>query len=370
MKKSHLLAGTALATLMSVPALAGPAEISFGGQVNLGLFSVDDDKETEPTIGDSAVVNYSQLNIMGGSTLDSGIKVGFEAQFYLDSHEDDDFEETFAFLEGGFGRIELGSAYSANYKMSYTAPWFVPGNGVDSPNIILNSKYDAGGVDASTTTIIRDTETSTKINYFTPSVNGLQFAFSFTPDTDSKNAGGLTVLDDERSYEDIVEVAFAYTTQISAIDLGVSAAFSQGTAGGQGEAKGQHDPNNYRVGLELSTLGVTLGGGYSRSETNSVGEVDAGTGAVTSYSQDTIETWTAGVAYEIGKFTLGVAYLESEREYQGGEKAEWSFLQLGGTYNLAQGVNLSIVVDTTEATDKAADKIDNTSAGVIIGLSF
>src|SRR5690606_21492763 len=150
--KKTLLGTTALVTagLIAGPALASdPLTVTVGGSVTAGFYVIDSDNlAAGPFAGtsfnDTAVKLVARnIDIKAEGTLDNGMVAGVLATLSLGddwntnfNNNDATFRELFAYLEGGFGRFEIGGTDGAAFKMHYTSPWFVPGNGVDSPNIL------------------------------------------------------------------------------------------------------------------------------------------------------------------------------------------------------------------------------------------
>src|SRR5690606_34991794 len=122
--------------------------VTVGGSVTAGFYVIDADNITAaPLAGtsfnDTAVKLVARnIDIKAEGTLDNGMVAGVLATLSLGDDwnntntNDATFRELFAYLEGGFGRFEIGGTDGAAFKMHYTSPWFVPGNGVDSPNIL------------------------------------------------------------------------------------------------------------------------------------------------------------------------------------------------------------------------------------------
>jgi outer membrane protein OmpU len=179
MNKKLLLATTAFAGLAHLGAAnASAAEWN----VTVGGFM-----EQWFGYGDSSLANAegfdqqsdTEIHFKPTITLDNGIKIG--AMVQLDGQTDaDQIDQQFAYIEGSFGRVILGSENSAPMLMSLGVP--SAGAGLDSgdlPNWI-------GGVngDLITTTFnfSRDEGSAQKITYFTPRFYGLQLGASYVPE--------------------------------------------------------------------------------------------------------------------------------------------------------------------------------------------
>jgi predicted porin len=375
--KKTLLGTTALvsAGLVAGPALASdPLTVTVSGSVVTGFYFVDMDTVGGVDADDTKVAVVARnVDIVASGTLDNGLVAGAALKVQLGDDEgnalntgdDATFSEVYTFLEGGFGRVELGATDGAAFKMHYTSPWFVPGNGVDSPNIY---NMNNGGVTFSsrTSTFSLLAEDDNKISYFTPRLAGFQLGASFTPDTaNDPVANGFGVSRTNSSTEDVFEIAANYAGELGGVSVGADVFYVTGEAA----LVGADDPEEVGAGLSLGFAGFTLGGAYT-----SVENVVAGTQStvtVASRGNET-DTWTVGLAYGTGPWTVGVAYLESEAENNlGADIGSNSFLQVGGGYSLGAGVDLGLDVQFIEdQAGAAAREVESTSAGIVLAISF
>jgi len=376
--KKTLLGTTALvsAGLVAGPALASdPLTVTVGGSLVTGFYFVDNDSPVAGVDYDDTKVALvaRNIDIVAEGTLDNGLvagaalklQIGDDENNALNTGDDATFSEAYAYLEGGFGRMELGATDGAAFKMHYSSPWFVPGNGVDSPNI-YNIQNLAGSISSRTSTYSLLAEDDNKISYFTPRLAGFQLGASFTPDTaNDPVANGFGVTRTNSSTEDVFEIAANYAGELGGVSVGADVFYVTGEAA----LAGADDPEEVGAGLSLGFAGFTLGGAYT-----SVENVVAGTQStvtVASRGNET-DTWTVGLAYGTGPWTVGVAYLESEAENNlGADIGSNSFLQVGGGYSLGAGVDLGLDVQFIEdQAGAAAREVESTSAGIVLAISF
>ena len=376
--KKTLLGTTALvsAGLVAGPALASdPLTVTVGGSLVTGFYFVDNDSPVAGVDYDDTKVALvaRNIDIVAEGTLDNGLvagaalklQIGDDENNALNTGDDATFSEAYAYLEGGFGRMELGATDGAAFKMHYSSPWFVPGNGVDSPNI-YNIQNLAGSISSRTATYSLLAEDDNKISYFTPRLAGFQLGASFTPDTaNDPVANGFGVTRTNSSTEDVFEIAANYAGELGGVSVGADVFYVTGEAA----LVGADDPEEVGAGLSLGFAGFTLGGAYT-----SVENVVAGTQStvtVASRGNET-DTWTVGLAYGTGPWTVGVAYLESEAENNlGADIGSNSFLQVGGGYSLGAGVDLGLDVQFIEdQAGAAAREVESTSAGIVLAISF
>ncbi|MCF8470031.1 MAG: porin [Parvibaculum sp.] len=407
--KKILLGTTALvsAGLIAGPALASdPLTVTVGGTVTAGFYVIDADNIPAGLAGagtafdDTAVKLVARnIDIKAEGTLDNGMVAGVLATLSLgddwNSHagnNDATFRELFAYLEGGFGRFEIGGTDGSAFKMHYTSPWFVPGNGVDSPNI-LNARGGFGTTTTTTTTafvpvgtatnvLVTSTFTNTntvasfrnstfslmaadanKVTYFTPRFAGFQLGLSYSPDTDynGPNPNGLGVSASNSSIEDVVEVALNYAGSFGGLDLGIDGFYVSGDS----SLVASSDPEEMGVGANLGFGGFTLGGAWYQSEDLSFSS------ALPTAAGAEEEVWTAGLSYATGPWTVGVAYLSDEISVPG-FSTDMTTWQTGGGYNLGSGVDvgLELQMSSIDTGIAGVSDIDSQSAGLVLSVSF
>jgi outer membrane protein OmpU len=374
--KKILLGTTALvsAGLIAGPALASdPLTVTVGGTVTAGFYVIDADNFGAASFNDTAVKLVARnIDIKAEGTLDNGMVAGVLATLslgddwnYQYANNEARFRELFAYLEGGFGRFEIGGTDGAAFKMHYTSPWFVPGNGVDSPNILnsfgATSVTTGYGFRHSTFSLMA--ADANKVTYFTPRFAGFQLGLSYTPETtfNGPNPNGLGLNPNNTSIEDVLEVALNYAGSFGGVDLGVSGFYVEGDA-----PFGPSSPQEMGVGLNIGIAGFTLGGAWYQSEDlGLVGPsfpIPAGFGAEE-------EVWTVGLSYATGPWTVGVAYLEDEISFPGASSDIKTF-QAGGGYNLGSGVDVGLDLQMSEITGFGGGSWDSQSAGLVLSVSF
>jgi outer membrane protein OmpU len=396
--KKTLLGTTALvaAGLIAGPALASdPLTVTVGGSVTAGFYVIDADNITAgPLAGtsfnDTAVKLVARnIDINAEGTLDNGMVAGVLATLSLGDDwnwggntNNATFRELFAYLEGGFGRFEIGGTDGAAFKMHYTSPWFVPGNGVDSPNILngiasipLGTATTAPVMGARHSTFSLMAADANKVTYFTPRFAGFQLGLSFTPETtlNGPNANGLGINPNNSSIEEVVEVALNYAGSFGGVDVGASGFYVTGDSTSPifGLAS---DPEELGFGLNLGFGGFTLGGAWYQSEDLGVFGVSFPIPSAAGLEE---EVWTAGLSYATGPWTVGIAYLQDEISAPGfalGGKAKVKTWQAGGGYNLGSGVDVGLDLQMTDGDATGifgpGFEHESKSAGLVLSVAF
>lgn len=91
-----------------------PIEVSIGGFHGQFVSYVDQDNVGDRSNGRSGkltpvdVTSDSEIHFNGRTTLDNGITLGFRLELEGNTAADQ-IDESYMFVEGGFGRVELGS---------------------------------------------------------------------------------------------------------------------------------------------------------------------------------------------------------------------------------------------------------------------
>jgi len=373
--KKTLLGTTALvsAGLIAGPALASdPLTVTVGGTVTAGVYTIDADDFGGASFQDTAVKLVARnIDIKAEGTLDNGMVAGVLATLSLGddwnsyaNNNDATFRELFAYLEGGFGRFEIGGTDGSAFKMHYTSPWFVPGNGVDSPNILnsfsATSVTTGYGFRHSTFSLMA--ADANKVTYFTPRFAGFQLGLSYTPDVtyNGPNPNGLGLVTSNTSIEDVVEVALNYAGSFGSVDLGVDGFYVSGDSP-TGTAA---DPEELGFGANIGFAGFTLGGAWYQSEDLLLTSVP-----VPSTAGLEEEVWTVGLSYGTGPWTVGVAYLEDEISFPGAS-SDITTWQAGGGYNLGSGVDVGLDLQMSEITQFGGASWESQSAGLVLSVSF
>lgn len=368
--KKTLLGTTALVAvgLLAGPALASdPLKVTIGGNVVTGFYVIDADDVGPVSYQDTKVAVVARnIDIKAEGTLDNGLVAGVDAKLMLGSdwnatnNGDATFRQLFAYLEGGFGRFEMGGTDGAAYKMHYTSPWFVPGNGVDSPNILNNPLLGTTPFLRQSTFSLLATD-SNKVSYFTPRLAGFQLGLSFSPEVSQHNPypNGLVVLPDT-GVTNAFEAALNYAGTFGGVDLGLDGFYTTADAGALFP---NSDPQEYGFGANIGYAGFTLGGAYYKSK-----DVLSSFTVTPGAADNEQRVWTAGLKYATGPWTVGVAYLNADADVIGFNPSSDSW-QVGGGYNLGSGVDIGLDLQKSKI-DTAAGSYDAQSAGIVLAIAF
>lgn len=387
MKK--LLSTTAIigAVAFATSANAADLQVNVGGFLDFQAGYTSDDNVGEAG-GLAAVNNANEINFNNDTEVhftvdgkaDNGLEYGAVIELEADIAQAADTadsgihaDKTYLFLQGGFGRVELGGNTGAEEALSVNTSTFAsatggvdgdwyrytiaPTNftGLTAPDLALSNSRHAGAIVGGDGA----NEDATKITYYTPRFAGFQAGVSYIPNTE---AVGNTALG-EAGYENIWTGGINYSGQFD--QVGVKAAVTAIRGSNQGKTTANSDLEGWDAGANLSFAGFTIGGSYGDWQDTSV------SAAVT---DEEATYWDLGLGYEAGAFSASATYLNSETDSAtAAVRDEFSNLVLGVDYKLAPGLVPYAEVSFFDYDGNgAAVANDNNGTVVILGteLSF
>jgi len=399
--KKVLIASTALvaATVFS----AGAASASEKIKLNLGGFSKwwvvgqwQDNSFQANNNAAGAQGDYNNVDVKGdnevyfggSTTLDNGLKVGIDIQLEAGGHTDqttDTIDESYVYLEGGFGKFIVGAKNNGTYLLHVTAPdaagnWneggiLSGGYAVAKPNAVntvtpgsyfsngtrndLTNQQSTGG---NTTAIVTDND-SEGVTYVAPTFYGLTVGASYKPNTKEDDRGITKINDTAVTAADVIGAGALYANTFGGVGLKVSGGWATYTVEA-GATTSHSQVNEYSTGAQLSYAGFTLGGSYRQVNGQRLTGVDYDLGA---------NAWDVGLSYASGPYAVSVAYFKSKAE---GQKTvagqdEIEFYQVSGKYNLGAGVDVLATVGHAQYEDETGlAQNENKGWAVMTGLSL
>ncbi len=374
----------------------GRVNISLSGDLRYGLYLLDNDDLTTGEGAAQTTAEYSGFAIKNldshvafslAMPFDNGLVAGYSAA--LDANAN--FDENYAFVEGGFGRLAFGVTNGVAEELHVGVPDFVPGNNIDDPNVYniarVSTEYEGYTDHASSlsTKILLDEE-AYKLSYTSVPVGGFTLGFSFTPDIGIDDVivrdGDVNVSGDNSfdvptrnrirtKMTDVISVGLNYEQEfLSSMALRFSAAYlvADGVPGVQ------DDPEIFSAGLQYSWESLTIGFGYKLAEDITAARNMAAPNSLAVYPNQ--EVISAGLAYTEGPWTVGFAYRQADVSSSAptftGSKTSHEAWQVGGGYKLGPGLQTGL--DLQYVTDKDPDavtpELDSFSIGFVMALSF
>lgn len=366
--KKILLGTTALigAALLASAASAESPKVTVGGFADFQAgFASDDLDAGQRGYG---FRNDTEVHFSIDGVADSGLKYGAEIDLEADVTADADGEgvnasRTYLYLEGGWGRFELGSNTGAEGALKVDASSIAratggidgdftyfsngrPGsNFISTPDlpVAYGLKVDEGD---------ESTDNNNKITYYTPRWSGFQFGASFAPDQTDRGQTVARADTVAAQAGDIFSGGINYEGQWDAI--GFAAALTG--AWGDADTAGFNDLAAWNLGATVSYMGFSLAASYgdwSDSLTLNAANNDA------SY-------WTLGAAYDGGVFGVSITYLDSNTEVTSTTDNDFDNLSIGADYKLAPGLTPYIEASFYDY-DAPGVVFDNDGTVLIVG---
>ncbi|WP_412777729.1 porin [Thalassospira lucentensis] len=352
--KKFLFASSALVAVVAAGTAQAsePIKLEVGGFMNQWVGVADQD------VGErkNAFQSNTEIHFKGSTTLDNGIEVGAVVELEGETSSDQ-VDEQYLYVNGGFGRIELGKNDSAADSMQFVAPAVGP-VGVNDGD--LDIWVDSYLIDTST-----KTGDQNRATYYTPNLGGFRAGVSFaddsgrngTFDTDVTN-GSIGGYHDDTSGagDNIVSLGLEYTADFDGVSLGVSAI-------GENQAEG----NIYGGGVNVGFANFTVGGSYSHTE-DDYGRSDRQSARVSDTDQFDI-----GVSYAMDAAAVSLTY--GYADYGDGSTSgtrtgagELNQVDLGMAYTLGAGVAWKSSIFWFD--DEVEGAVDNDGYGAVTGLAL
>ena len=305
MMKRSVATVVALATLSMGSAYAAEDfQVGLSGFVNQA-FTVQDVQNGSDRNGvrkeydATSVRSDNLLQIDGETVLDNGLKVTAVAGFSLamGNNQNDLYqEETYVGVGGSFGQVDLGRRRNAA-SLLHT---FIPSAGLGTFAVDdARTNIFASGIGGMTTAAsLGDAEYANRVMYFTPRIEGVQLAASFTPETDPNKRMSSGRLDryNGNFIQNEYSLAGNYVREFQGVGVTASAGYTAGEAPQGGASLLQRDMEAIQGGLALSYMGFTLGGAYGQLKDPK-------------FASGTDRRFGGGLKYENGPWTYGASYL-------------------------------------------------------------
>jgi outer membrane protein OmpU len=388
----RLLATTALTLVGGWGGLAyaqttvEPLKLTVGGFFGQFLSYVDQDDVGARANGSSGKLTQfdessdSEIHFNGRMTLASGLMLGFRVE--LEANTDtDQIDESFLFLEGRLGRMELGSTNNVAYKMHYEAPEaFTRGWLTEDGNLTNNVANPTGSPSLDSTLIgtknrFFDND-SEKINYYTPRFAGFQVGVSYIPNSSQdRNAAPEPI---STAYSRGLAAGANFVRTFGDFDVAASVGYMQWQGPQTSPTGSAPDPDAWQTGLQVGYGGAKVGASYATihdGRSGSAGTAGAASTAGTGGNRVDGRAWNLGAMYTFGPAAVSLTYADGRNDSSpvtgpalGDDK--FTGVSLAGKYQLGPGVSFEGVLFRTEfeGNGSTPPPNDNTATGLLFGL--
>ena len=344
--KKTLLASTALAALGAV-AVASPASAKFEVGVSGYMeqwFGYSDNTDAVPNSDVFDSFSDSEFFVGFKQTLDNGLEIGGEIQVEGQQASAEQIDEQYIFINGSFGRLEIGTDNGAGYRMHYGLK--SNGVGIDENDV---DEWIAGSNSALRTTSQTTSydDDQNKITYFSPRVSGFQIGASFVPEDDTNTSEGAAA--GGKEVDAVRDTGFIlganYVTSVA--DMSIKASVGYADAGG-GVAGNE---TAFSTGIQLGFGGFTASFAYGEHEDD------------TAPSDKNV--FGASLAYNAGPAGVSIAYIRGEDSDTNDEQ---DAIELGASYAVGPGVSAKTSLYYLDRSFNGADAADG--VGVVAGLAL
>jgi hypothetical protein len=228
-------------------------------------------------------------------------------------------EQMMTYLEGGYGRIEIGSYTGVSNAMKVNAATFASATGgingdaqyhwnrrtitgrgrtatefLQTPNLPTNELGTVGikGINAA------------KFNYYTPRFSGFRLGISYIPDSKTYGSASqaINVIKNGEGFKDIFEAGISYAGEIKNVGIKIAAV---GEFGKNKDIKRQ-DLQAWEMGMNVSHRGFVIGGSYGSWGKYNMLKANLIVLGRTNY-------WTVGLGCAQGPFTTSITYLRGKK---------------------------------------------------------
>jgi len=347
MKKS-LLATTAIAALGAV-AVASPASAKFEVGVSGYMeqwFGYSDNKESVQA--DSDVfdqISDSEFFINFSQTLDNGLKIGGQIQVEgQQTGAGEMIDEQFIYVNGSFGRVELGTDNAAHYRMHYGIK--SAGVGIDEGDV--GQWVAGGGGQLRSTNMSAPLENDeNKVTYFSPRVNGFQVGASYIPEMrigTNPVAGGAEA---DAIRDNAYSLGGNYVTSVADMSVKASVGYMNAGGGVAGNDEG------LVAGLQLGFGGFTASLAYGEHEDDT--------------NTEDVNVFGFGVAYMAGPAGVSLGYIRGE---DSDDDDKMNSFEMGASYKMGPGVTAKGSVYYVDRITAGVDTADGIAVVGGLALSF
>jgi len=294
-----LLAAGLLSTQVSAGAVdSGDLDVTIGG---FGTFKIE--YKSRETDKDDAISyrNHnadfdSELEFKGETTLDNGTEAGIEIEIETGGSGmgSDPIDDNFIWVDGSMGKIYLGGRDAEELETGvpdvYDDVGLLKGDMNNNEVKALKDTADIAGQD-------------NKVTYLTPTVGGLELSINYTPDLVQDSTANTTNQDVGERAEDLL-VGLQWSGDVGAASVEVSLGYGTAKAEDAAVDKDIKNETRERVGFEVVTGAITVGGFWLKTNDNSY---------TTAPSEDRIDQGL-GVAWESGAWEIGAVWQTAEQD--------------------------------------------------------
>ena len=239
--------------------------------------------------------------------------------------DDDNISEAEVYFTGSFGGLHIGMIEAASQQMTIWAP------GGNVPIGGVKSAWFGNSLAGWSTKAFMD-EDSTKIVYFSPTLNGISLGVSYAPEDTNHSYASRGDADGHDKQSEQITAALGYTTAV--MGASVSAMVGYETYSTESDMDGMAcmgdmcDPSAMRYGLTVGIDQIAIGGAVNDQEGTDDGDDRA--------------MIDIGIGWSEGPLGLGLQHATDDKD----DYSETAFMV---NYNLGGGVDVGVKAGSGES---------------------
>lgn len=335
----RLMLTTALVTFAAVPAAHAELDVTLGGYTAFQAGFFDNDLAAN---SDRDFQSEAEISLKASGSTDNGLKYGAYIELQTSTSDSANADEANLWLEGNWGRLELGDQDGAGSQLAVVAPGVgigqVRGSYVDFvPAADRGYRASEGPGDPFIKAL--DTADATKVTYYTPRFSGFQAGASYAPERDDNADGeGVQFFNNVGDHDNAYEIGLNYKNEFDGgvkLELG-----AQYTGADAKTGSGLEDISAWSLGGQVGYNGFTFGGAYKS---------DGDSAQALGGTDNDVTGWNVGLTYESGAWGVGASYIQVDFDDNAtavevtgatGTGGSYTAYGFGGTYKLAPGLSM------------------------------
>ena len=279
--------------------------------------------------------NNSELFFIGETKLDNGVTIGFLVALEAYSDAGGQIGDSFLYLERDhWGLVQVGDTDNVAINMHVGAPdggiSVNDGDLVGIEAFVLPAGFEESNTLIDTTILQLGDDSSGKISYYSPRIDGLQLGVSYIPQFEDGGNSNSSQIRIDGQGPTTYSVATAVNFEGSLGDVDVQA-YAGGLVADVAPANGSGNPWGVGVGAVLTLGGFEVGGSFAKASGDAaLGQSLDGT------------SFDLGVVYEVGEYRIGLTYIRGVSRGARSDSSDQRLDQaiLSGTYALGPGIDL------------------------------
>ena len=368
------------ATLVTSPAFAGKAPtvvVSGSTSISVGASNQKITDNGKKNGAASIGIGLSDIYFTATGENDSGLTYKWRSNVSAIAGSIDIDRNYLEFGHDKYGTFQVGAVGGSEDTFVQNAFKLIGGaGGMDGA---FGTYYNTSSGIISGAHLVGYTKRANKIVYSTPTVNGLQFGISFTPNTSAAGRGGLNnnkALTDNAIGNDLgmypdkknapyglnnIALGLGYTNAWDDFSLNADITYVRENSRLNYVANANTPPtpiainnaSSYQIGLILGYKNFRFGGSYTDNGKSRLpkdaSQILGNNNTGTMNQGNAGKMWDIGVQYKMDAYQFAVGYFSSNRNFDATGKTQSDTVTLTADYNALPGLKFFAEIDITKS---------------------